>query len=427
MNKSSSLEPQKMLSKVPEVTIFFWIIKILCTTVGETAADFLDVSLGLGLDGTSIVMGILLTFSLILQYKVKKYVPGIYWLTVVMISVFGTLVTDNLTDKLGVPLEISTAFFSVALALTFGVWYAWEKTLSIHSIFTIRRESFYWLAILFTFALGTASGDLMAESLGLGYLLTGIIVCSVVAAMTIGWKLGLNPVLSFWVAYIMTRPLGASIGDYLSQSHASGGLGFGPTITSAIFLTAILFTVIYLSATKRDQIASQKIVTDAAGTRKGSFFQVATVISILVIAAGLGYKWRHAKLQAASTNVVIVSNSKLSQSVKEISLPLGDLSKFKIIADNSLTLVHSGKFSDAKTRIGDLEYAWDNAEAQLKPMNKEAWRDVDKSIDVVLRKLRSVNQDSIACSTALESFISVLGKVDPQNCGNKCKDSTTKN
>jgi uncharacterized membrane-anchored protein len=205
------------LNKVPEVTIFFWIIKVLGTTIGETAADFLNVNLNFGLTGTSIVTGVLLIIALLFQFRSKKYTPWIYWTSIVLISVFGTLVTDNLTDALGVPLEVSTIVFSVLLGLTFLVWYLKEKTLSIHSIFTRRREAFYWLTILFTFALGTASGDLMAEGLGLGYLVTGIIVAVTIAVIALAWKKGLNPILSFWLIYIFTRPLGASIGDLLSQ------------------------------------------------------------------------------------------------------------------------------------------------------------------------------------------------------------------
>jgi uncharacterized membrane-anchored protein len=210
---------RQLLSKVPEITIYFWIIKVLCTTVGETVSDFLNVNLGFGLTGTSIVMGAMLLVVLFAQFKAKRYIPSIYWLTVVLISIFGTLVTDNMTDNVGIPLEVSTVVFSLALGLTFAIWYASEKTLSIHSIFTIRREAFYWLAILFTFALGTAAGDLMAESLGLGYLLTGAIVCGVIASVSVAWRFGLDPIVAFWTAYIMTRPLGG----------VGGGLSF--TIT----------------------------------------------------------------------------------------------------------------------------------------------------------------------------------------------------
>ena len=215
---------KQILNKVPEVTLLFWIIKVLCTTVGETFADFLNVNLNFGLTMTSVVMGFLLAVSLFFQFRSKKYKPSIYWITVVFISVFGTLVTDNLTDRIGIPLEASTIFFSIILMITFVIWYLKEKTLSIHSIFTKRREVFYWLTVLFTFALGTAAGDLMAEALGLGYLLTGIIVASVIACVIIARKFKLNSVLSFWIIYIMTRPLGASIGDLLSQPTRYGGL-----------------------------------------------------------------------------------------------------------------------------------------------------------------------------------------------------------
>ncbi len=168
---TSHMRAQGMLNKVPEITIFFWIIKVLCTTVGETAADFLNTNLNLGLTLTSIIMAALLAVALFFQFKTRRYVPGIYWLSVVLISVVGTLITDNLTDNLGIPLETTTVLFAAALAIIFGIWYAYEKTLSIHSIITKRREAFYWLTILFTFALGTAAGDLAAEALGLGYLL----------------------------------------------------------------------------------------------------------------------------------------------------------------------------------------------------------------------------------------------------------------
>ena len=154
---------RQMLNKVPEVTLYFWLIKVLCTTVGETAADYLNVNLKLGLTGTSVVMSSLLIVALGFQFKSRKYIPGLYWLAVVLISVVGTLITDNLVDNFGVPLETTTIAFSIALAVTFAAWFASEKTLSIHTIYTTRREAFYWSAILFTFALGTAAGDLAAE------------------------------------------------------------------------------------------------------------------------------------------------------------------------------------------------------------------------------------------------------------------------
>ena len=246
---------KKMLNKVPEVTIYFWIIKVLCTTVGETAADFLNVNLGLGLSVTTVFMGVLLAGALFFQFRLRRYVPGVYWLAVVLISIVGTLITDNLVDNFGVPLQTTTIVFSIALAGTFAVWYASERTLSIHSIYTTRREAFYWLAILFTFALGTAAGDLVSEGLSLGYLTSLVIfavVIGLVAFAYYGFKV--NAVLAFWIAYILTRPLGASIGDYLSQARPDGGLGLGTVVTSVIFLLTILALVIYLSVSKRDRI-----------------------------------------------------------------------------------------------------------------------------------------------------------------------------
>jgi len=242
------------LNKVPEVTIYFWIIKILCTTVGETASDYLNESLGFGLTRTSAVMSTLLIVILVGQFKAKRYNPPLYWVSVVMISIVGTLITDNLSDNVGVPLEASTIVFSVILGIAFLIWYAVEKTLSIHTIVTPRRETFYWLAILFTFALGTAAGDLSAERLHLGYLVSIAIFGGLIAFVSFGYyRLRANAVLAFWLAYILTRPLGASIGDFLSQAPADGGLGLGPTETSYVFLVAILALVGYLTITRKDE------------------------------------------------------------------------------------------------------------------------------------------------------------------------------
>jgi uncharacterized membrane-anchored protein len=255
-----------MLNKVPEVTIFFWLIKVLCTTVGETFADNLNEKLKLGLTNTTYIMGALLVVSLVFQFRARKYVPGVYWLTVVLISVVGTLITDNLTDNLGVSLVTTTVVFSVVLALVFAGWYASEKTLSIHSIYTTRREAWYWLTILFTFALGTAAGDLTAEKLNVGYWKTGLLFAALIALITaVHYALKArvsassarhtsNAVLAFWLAYILTRPLGASIGDYLSQPTGNGGMGLGTVVTSVIFLGAILALVIFLTVTHSDEI-----------------------------------------------------------------------------------------------------------------------------------------------------------------------------
>ena len=246
-----------MLSKVPEVTIFFWIIKILATTVGETFADYINETLGFGLTKTTWVMTALLAIALFFQFRARRYVPALYWIVVVFISVVGTLITDNLTDGHNVPLKLTTSVFAVLLGIVFILWYRQEGTLSIHSIDTTKREAWYWLAILVTFSLGTAAGDLISESFNLGYwksivLFAGLI--GIVAIATFVFKI--NRVLAFWLAYILTRPLGASIGDFMSQKHAhdtAWGLGLGTTGTSVIFLAAILGVVIFLTITKMDQ------------------------------------------------------------------------------------------------------------------------------------------------------------------------------
>jgi uncharacterized membrane-anchored protein len=231
----------RLLNKVPEVTLAFWAIKIMATTVGETAADYLNVHLHLGLGGTSVLMATLLAVVLTLQVRARRYQPALYWLTVVLVSVVGTLITDNLTDHLGVPLAVSTAVFAVALAGVFAVWYARERTLSIHHIDTRSRELWYWLAILTTFALGTAAGDGLAEGLALGYLNSALLFGGAIALIALArYGFGANAVASFWLAYILTRPFGASVGDWLSQPAASGGLGLGTTVTSALFLVAML-------------------------------------------------------------------------------------------------------------------------------------------------------------------------------------------
>src|SRR3954451_7141582 len=245
---------KKMLNKVPEITLYFWIIKILCTTVGETFADNLDQTFNLGLTTLTYIMGGVLAVSLFFQFRAQRYVPGLYWLAVVLISVVGTLFSDNLVDGYGISLTTTTPIFAGILAVVFAVWYAMERTLSIHTIYTTRREAFYWLAILFTFALGTAAGDLVAEKFSLGYGPSIFIWGGAIAAITFAhYVFKLNAVLAFWLAYILTRPLGASIGDWMSQnSHKYGGLGLGTTGTSSIFLGCILALVTFLSITRRD-------------------------------------------------------------------------------------------------------------------------------------------------------------------------------
>src|SRR6476620_10402790 len=238
-----------MLNKVPEVTVYFWIIKILCTTVGESFADYINETLGFGLTKTTLLFSAGLIIALIAQFRLNRYVPGIYWLAVV-------LLTDNLTDAHGVPLWVSSTVFAVLLATVFSIWYARERTLSIHTIVTTPREAFYWLTVLVTFALGTAVGDWTLERTGWPPGKSVLLPLALILAVLVAWKLGMGPVLSFWLAYILTRPLGANIGDYLASPRTDGGLGLGTLGTSVLFLGTILGVVIFLTKTDKDRTES---------------------------------------------------------------------------------------------------------------------------------------------------------------------------
>lgn len=256
-----SAEIRARLSKVPQVTLYFWVIKILCTTVGETFADFINGKLGDNLNTTTIVMGALLAVALVVQFRVPEYIPAVYWVAVVLISIVGTLITDNMVENFNVSLNTSTTIFAVLMFASFGVWFWSERTLSIHSIHTAKREAFYWVAILFTFALGTAAGDLIGEQYNLGYWKSVLLFAAIIAAIAIAHlRFHLNAILAFWAAYVVTRPLGASIGDLLSQPRTVGadadpgtqpGLGLGTTVTSIIFLAAILAVVVYMTNMQR--------------------------------------------------------------------------------------------------------------------------------------------------------------------------------
>ena len=435
---SNATSRHVLLNKVPEVTIFFWIIKILCTTVGESAADFLNYNLNWGLTGTSIATGALFVLVLVAQLSLRRYIASVYWLTVVLVSVFGTLITDNMTDHLGVPLETSTVAFSVLLGLLFLIWYLSEKTLSIHSIYTRRREGFYWLAVLVTFALGTAAGDLVSEGLGVGYLRTGLLCAGLIAAITIAWRLGLNAVLAFWIAYILTRPLGASIGDYMAQPISNGGLNLGVTVTSVIFLIAILAVVIYLSIRKPDVIpiptdAAERAMLDQPETaphhhlqsRRIALVQTAVVIALFVVGGGAFYAWRSSVLDAEAAVPAPTPSSVSAQPGVPASQPqsaasagataafrpspLGDMSAFIVISQDTLALLADNNQSGATARITDLESAWDNAAAALQRRDNNEWHAVDDKIDAVLRELRSTSPDPVAEKQALQALLTQMG------------------
>lgn len=238
------------MSKVPEVTIYFWIIKVLTTGMGETTSDFLahriNPIIAVG------CTGIVLAVSLAVQFCVRRYIAWIYWTGIVMVSIFGTMAADVLHVGLGVPYLASTAVFVVVLTVIFVVWYSAERTLSIHSIHTWRREFFYWATVIATFALGTATGDMTAVTLHLGYFTSGLMFAALIAVPAVAYRLGLNPVFSFWFAYVITRPLGASFADWAGVTRARGGLALGTGRVSLTLAAVIVIFVGFLAVSQKD-------------------------------------------------------------------------------------------------------------------------------------------------------------------------------
>jgi uncharacterized membrane-anchored protein len=404
-----------LLSKVPEVTVWFWIIKILCTTVGESFADWIDTTLGFGLNMTAVVFTVLLAAVLGWQLRLDRYVPFVYWLAVVVLSVTGTLYTDILTDKLGVPLTVSTSVFAAALAVIFAVWYARERTLSIHSINTLPRESFYWLAVLVTFALGTAAGDWTMQVTGWGPGTSVLLPAGLIIAIVIGWRLGANPVLSFWLAYILTRPLGANLGDWFASPRASQGLGLGTALTSAIFLTTILATVVYLTRSRRDVIEdydhthTPTVTTTARRARimLGYYAAVAvTTGAVLVWAAGEPHATTANNDDRESTAAALTTQPPAGQTTAQF--PPVETAKFRTIAEDTLAKVRAGDQSGATARIKDLETAWDNDQSTLQPLDDTAWHVLDGQIDSVLKALRASKPDPATETQTLNSLLRAL-------------------
>jgi uncharacterized membrane-anchored protein len=258
---SEITQPQHMvmraLRKVPELTFYFWIIKLLTTAFGESASDtmvnHLDPVIAVALGGIGLVV------AMILQLTVRRYVAWIYWFAVVMVAVFGTMAADVLHVGLHVPYLVSTIGFSIALAVIFVVWYTTEKTLSVHSIYTRRRELFYWATVMTTFALGTAAGDMTASTLNLGFLASGVLFGVLFALPALGyWLLGLNEILAFWFAYIMTRPFGASFADWLGRPADAGGIGLGRAQVTLTLAVLIICFVGYLTVTRKDIKAEER-------------------------------------------------------------------------------------------------------------------------------------------------------------------------
>jgi uncharacterized membrane-anchored protein len=401
------------ISKVPEVTIWFWVIKILCTTVGESFADWINMTLGVGLTATALIFTAVLVVVLAWQLRLSRYVPLVYWLAVVVLSVTGTLYTDILTDDLGVPLALSTSVFAAALAAVFGVWYARERTLSIHSIVTLPRESFYWLAVLVTFALGTAAGDWTLELTGWAPGISVLLPAGLIAAIAIGWRLGANPVLSFWLAYILTRPLGANLGDWLASPKTNHGLGLGTAATSAIFLAAILATVVYLTISRVDVMEKRQAtdISAAAANPKRELIMHGYFVVVAVCAAGL-LVWAgnrpHASADDEEEAGASPPTATLSSAEATSRFPPAEVTKFRTIAQDTLSRVQAGDQAAATTRIKDLETAWDDDEASLRPMDETAWHALDAQIDSVLHAVRAAQPEP---STETETLTGLLNSL----------------
>jgi uncharacterized membrane-anchored protein len=407
-----------MLNKVPEVTIWFWVIKILCTTVGESFADWINMTLGVGLVDTAVLFTVIFAVVLAVQMRLRQYVPFAYWLTVVVVSVTGTLYTDILTDQAGVALWISTTVFSVLLAAVFAIWYARERTLSIHSIVTTPRESFYWLAVLVTFALGTATGDWTLELTGWGPGKSVLLPLALIAIVTALWRFGADAVLTFWVAYILTRPLGANIGDWLATPSSEKGLGLGTFVTSVVFLGAILVTVIYLTVTRADVIEdddsdlTEPAATDPTRHRISLAILAATAVGTVSLLAWANAQPHVSALDdegpAPSCSGAPLDPAEATQHVAK-NFPAASVDSYRKITRDTLDLVSSGDQSGAKSRITDLESAWDADQDSLQPKDCQAWTFVDQQIDPALSAVRDSNPDRSTEMHALNILLTTLG------------------
>ncbi len=409
---------RRMLSKVPEITIWFWIIKILCTTVGESFADWINMALAVGLVMTAIIFTVVTAVVLALQMSLRRYRPGAYWLTVVVLSITGTLYTDILTDQAGVPLWISSAVFSAVLAVVFTIWFVRERTLSIHSISTTPREAFYWLAVLVTFALGTALGDWTLELTGWGPGLSILLPLVLIGIVTAVWRFGGNPVLAFWIAYILTRPLGANIGDWLGLPPSEGGIGLGTLLTSILFLAAIVATVIYLSISRADvveQAPTKNAPTPSPSRRRASLGILAGVAVATIALLAVTNSLPHASALADEGTAPSCASGGTplspadAKAAAKAHFPAADISALRAIASDTLSLVAAGDQAGAATRATDLETAWDDRQDALNAADCQAWSFIDQQVDPVLSSVRATAPDPVNEKRSLQALLATLG------------------
>lgn len=411
LDRADTQSASALLNKVPAITATFWLIKILSTTIGETFADYLAVQVGLGTALTDGAMMTLLAVALVAQLRAKQLIPWLYWLTVVLVSIVGTQITDFFTDVLGVSLYVSTAVFSVVLAVVFIVWWRQERTLAITAIDTPRRERYYWGAILTTFALGTAGGDLATEALSLGFRNGALIFGGLILTVWLARRLGLNAVLAFWIAYVLTRPLGASLGDLLTQGRDFGGLGLGASLTSLIFLGVIIAIVAREQVNANRHGIRGKGESPAVSPHRDYLWAAAGAVAVVAAAVVLA----PAPTPAAAAPATTAASGKgghVNPLEADATSPIGDLRPFAVIVDDVAGGAKKGDLAAATARIKDLEVAWDNGEAAMKPASPDDWHSMDSAIDGALTALRATPPTKAASLSALTALQSTIGALE---------------
>jgi uncharacterized membrane-anchored protein len=383
----------RLLNKVPEVTIWFWVIKILCTTVGESFADYINETLGFGLTNTMLLFTAIFVVVISWQFRTRRYTPFPYWLTVVVVSVAGTLYTDMLTDAKHVPLWLSSTVFAALLAVVFGVWWLRERTLSIHSINTRPREAFYWLTVLVTFALGTATGDWTLELTNWAPAQSVFLPLGLIVAITLLWKFGANPVLSFWLAYILTRPLGANIGDWLASPKVAQnagdpvGLGLGTLATSLIFLGAILATVVYLTISRTDVIETYEAIHEPTVTTNPVKERVGLAgFATLAVATAAVMIWAHHQphmtCDPSGASETLPACPRPAFSVAQANAAQR---RFEAMAQQAISQDRSGDSAGSHATVQKMRDTWDADQTSLDTKARDrAWHAIDQQMDSVL-------------------------------------------